>query len=425
LLWVLLTAAGERAGFPATLSVPVLGLAVVAAVVAVTVQVGRELSPAVPYAGVSAGAIVAASTGVAYYSVTGLETMFFGLWLGLATRELLRDRPVGFAVMVSLAVLTRPEGALFAGLGAAYFVLRSIRAAELRKSSIVMSIALAVIAGAYAAFKWSYYGALLPNTLLAKRPDLRAGLAYGLGELVPLLGLAAIAIAGSMRDRRVRLLTALWCIHWVGVVFEGGDWFPAGRLLAPYLAWLALAVDVELAPHLHGPRRSLRHLAYGVAILLFFGVQLRESLVRSRSAQQTLALDYNRAQLARALGARGYSSIAAHDIGLLGYVLMDTTIIDLGGLVDREIASSPGGYGTKHPSFDYLERRAPSVVLLASDAPERTKSGQLRVVPMFEVERYVQESEWFRQHYLHQASHALGPHFHLHVFVRRPAESGS
>lgn len=420
LLWVLLTAAGERLGIPATLSVPLLGLAAVVAVVAITVQVGREIAADEPYAGLCAGAIVATSTGVAFYSVTGLETMLFGLCLLLATRELFRERPIAFAAAASLAVLTRPEGALFAALGGAYFIARSIRTPQLRQSSGWMSLVMLAVAAGYGAFKWSYFGALLPNTLLAKRPDLASGIVYGARHLVPVLGLVVVGIAATKRSPRASVLVSLWCVHWVAVVFEGGDWFPAGRLLAPYLPWLALAADIELAPRLVGPRRSLQHLACGAAVLLFFGFQVHDSLALSRSSAQTLALDYNRAQLARSLIARG--SIAAHDIGLLGYVLTDTTIIDLGGLVDREIASGPGGYGEKHPSFDYLERRAPRIVLLASDAAVRDSSGALRAVPLFEVERYLEQSRWFRSHYVHEVSHALGPHYHVHVFARREAQ---
>jgi hypothetical protein len=61
---------------------------------------------------------------------------------------------------------------------------------------------------------------------------------------------------------------------------------------------------------------------------------------------------------------------------------------------------------------------APQAILIATDAPKPTASGEVEVEPLFPVEAYIQQSIWFQTHYKHDSSHGLGPHYHIHVFVR-------
>ncbi len=101
----------------------------------------------------------------------GLETMLFGALLVAAFYALLRRADVALLLLLLLTSLTRPEGVLFAA------VLLVIRLLELwqqgqRRALLVflgLAAALYVLPGAaYFAWRWSYYGHLLPNTFYVK-----------------------------------------------------------------------------------------------------------------------------------------------------------------------------------------------------------------------------------------------------------------
>jgi arabinofuranosyltransferase len=422
--WVMIAAAGNLLGVPSTLSMPIVGLASLLLLIASVLRAGKRLHPNSIWSGIPAAAIVGCNLGVAFYSVTGLETVFFALWMTLSGLALIERRGVRFALFTSIAFLTRPEAGLLGLLGSASFLASALGGNRNDRAQMLRLLAVfTVIVGPYLLFKWTYFGALLPNTLSAKEPDLQAGLSYAVRSSWPLLGLVAVAAAGRRRHSRVLLL--LWLVHVVAIVFEGGDWMEAGRLFVPYLPWLALAIDGEIVDLVAGPRSRLmiREMVCAGGLVLYMVCQMNDSARLAHRMQATSAADEQRAAVATYLRAQDVKTVAAYDIGLLGYLLPTTTVIDLGGLVDREVGSSPGGYGTKRPSTEYLERRAPERVLFASDAPRRDAKGELRAVPLFGVESYVQRSRWFNEHYRYAASFAIAPRYQLHVFARRVPRS--
>jgi hypothetical protein len=414
--WVMLIAAADALGIAPTWFVPIAGLLSLMALIAVVLRIGRALNPTSRWAGIPAALIVGCYVATAFYAVTGLETVFFALWMALSAGALLQKRAVPFAVFTSLAFLTRPEAALIGIAGAGMFVARAARGqSAIRRETRNMLLVFAALIAPYLAFKLVYFGGLLPNTLFAKQPDLAFGLSY-LERSWPLLPIWVLAAAAARRHRQARWLLALAVAYTIALVCEGGDWMPAHRLIVPYLAFLALAADVFLT-EVRAPRSRAWVAALTALLLVYVGAQAFETKLLARSAVQTEALDENRIRFAEYLRAHCAPSVAAHDIGLLGYELRDTQIVDLGGLVDPEIAHGAGGYGTKRPDSKYLARVAPACVVIASGPPQRERSGELRVVPLFPVEEYVQHSEWLHKNYVHDNSFALGPHYFAHVFV--------
>jgi hypothetical protein len=443
--WVLLLAAGERMGIPSALLAPPLGLICLIGLIVTTVRLTRSLAGPLSgplasakaqglRAGVIAGSIVAVFSGTAFYGTTGLETILFAWLCALALHACVRRQALRLAGWSLLAVLTRPEGALVACLCLARLWLASReRGAEHaaahaggRPSPRRLGAACALLGagvGGYLAFKLSYFGGLLPNTFHAKTPDPISGLRYVATAAWPLLGIAVWAAVRARGEARVVAALFVPCV--AAVAWEGGDWMPAGRLLVPFVPWIGAAADASLwtaltarARPFEGHDKPQLGFASAIAALLMFAVpQAVQSSRLAASSRNTVQADEARAEVFRGLLNERVHVVAAHDIGLLGEVMRDAVIVDLGGLVDREIGRLPGGYGAKHPSAEYLERRRPDAVLLAGRPPRPDTPDEIEL--LFEVESRLLTGHWLHQHYRHAGAFLCGDRYALHVFRRK------
>ncbi len=275
-LWTVLLAAGIRCGVdPGVLAVALSVLAAAATVVLLADLLTRLLRPSRLAAtlGGCGGLLYAAMGSQARLAVSGLETVFFVLLLVLAwDLAVARGRPGLAALAFAAAALTRPEGALYWGLTLAWYALCSAReragdegASRPGRLRGVVAFALpfVVVCGVYFAWRYRYYGDLLPNTFYAKASDPSLGrLARGgrlLGEIAAIWGvypLALLALAGLVPGRAARRAQAaalLW--GWLIVaatagyfVSIGGDFlvFFGPRLLLPALPALLLLAAVGL-----------------------------------------------------------------------------------------------------------------------------------------------------------------------------------
>ena len=179
-LWVLVAAGAMALRASPELSLVAVSVLAVSVLAVHAVRRARALAgdePTAPGglpAGVFTGALLATSTGLALHANGGLESVAYAALLTLAGSALVDGRARAFAALTSLAFLTRPEAALLGLLGTAWLLRRPRRAETLRDTVGVFALAL----GPYLAWKLWYYGALLPNTLHAKRPELEVGLRY-------------------------------------------------------------------------------------------------------------------------------------------------------------------------------------------------------------------------------------------------------
>jgi hypothetical protein len=212
----------------------------------------------------------------------------------------------------ALVVMTRPDGALvpLAGglllLGAALTPRRRAWAAPALGGLVGGFVALY---GPYFAWRYSYYGYLLPNTFYAKTgatvAQLRRGLAYtrefvaslGLRSLTVLLGLSLVGLwqrgdeqSDDEQPGIASPATLLWLflLLTIGyVVAVGGDHFPLGRFFVAAMPPLMLlvthgAVTALWLAQLARARWSgrLRHASLappalaGLALLLFLGLNV-------------------------------------------------------------------------------------------------------------------------------------------------------
>jgi len=360
----------------------------------------------------------------ALWSVGALETPLLALLLVLAVRDYLDHelddrRPDGLSrssFWLLLAALTRPEPvALFV----IAWVLRFWRSARARtlgwREQSRFALPFVVPFGAFLAWRLAYYGSLLPNTYYAKRyldpfafirgqhyvagavSDLR------IDALVAFVVLALLASRAS--SRRLGFLTAMVVTHLAVAYYEGGDWMPGYRLVAPVVPvlalWLAEAWTVlrgVLESEKGTPRRLPAWLAREERLLLYWrrltgpvGALLRSvprAVARGAVDATAFALvalaigfsirgsrvpgmlsGYSRIELDR-LGhfavARWMSAnlppglLAIGEAGIIPYYTR-FPVLDMYGLMDAHIARLEG---ERHAKFDvdYVLGRRPAYV---------------------------------------------------------------
>jgi hypothetical protein len=224
---------------------------------------------------------------------TGLETGFAALLVTLGTLFFVRARRArDFAYsggLLILASLTRPDHAIYYAVGAGCLVLeealglRGLGSAAKNKLKPALARTLAYAApfalyAAHTAWRYTYYGELLPNTFYAKSASssyLEQGVAYAatfylgshLAWLLPVLFAYWAWPSRSLAERRFKRFTALAFVLFNLYVLQVGGDFMYGRffvtLLPLVLVSLARATLLVLDATRARPAR-----AYALAALV-------------------------------------------------------------------------------------------------------------------------------------------------------------
>jgi arabinofuranosyltransferase len=220
----------------------------------------------------------ASSRAFVEYSTSGLENCLAHLVLA-ATLVVYFDREPGARTLTwltlgcSALILCRPDLALV-GLPLVVAGLLAARRRGASKLRRALAVGLAPLV-AWEIFSLVYYGALVPNTALAKlgvgipRGELVAqGLRYlryslEVDPITPLTIAAGLAVVVLRRDRAAAPLAAASILYLAFIVWIGGD-FMAGRFLTvPFLLALVTLARTRPTPRIGGLR-----LAAVVAIAL-------------------------------------------------------------------------------------------------------------------------------------------------------------
>lgn len=326
-----------------------------------------------------------AATGLpfAYWATSGMETALVAL-LGCAVLEVLgaeidaervwpdRKNALGVALMLAF-VLVRPETPLvllctLGGTAAFYaylvFVRRDTDAharllAALVRCAVALGLVLLVTAGRYVVFH-----AFVPNSAAAKVGgfELSAGATYlykafgKTGYLLAFAGVigAALCVRDALRAKtssRGPLLVA-WTLATASfVVLSGGDWMPAGRLVAPMLPALSVLAAFAVA------RLVAQSPAGWAALALLVFVNVKSELKFGASRENG-----------------SFSGAAAHEgeDALIGPQKPDFAFTELGNKAHRRDARLLGVL------LDTLTRLAPSPA-----HPLYVMSGQAGMVPYY------------------------------------------
>ena len=256
-LWVALLTVGDvvlpvRLEYVAVLCSLALAGAGMALLCAGSARLVGEETTVVPFAAL----LLLALPPVWDFSTSGLEFGLTFAWLGAVLWVLARwadGEPLGWpsAVVLGLGPLVRPDAALYSLAALAVIV-----AVDRRWRLLAAAVALPV---AYQLFRMAWFGALVPNTALAKAADVphwREGGAYVWNLLRPyalwgpLVVVAGVGVAVLRRAERRRLLAALalpvaGLANAAFIVRAGGD-YQHGRLLLPAL--VAIIGPVAVVP---------------------------------------------------------------------------------------------------------------------------------------------------------------------------------
>ncbi|MCP4590684.1 MAG: hypothetical protein GY842_08065 [bacterium] len=361
----------------------------------------------------------------ALWSSSGLETMPFALLIFLTFERLVLRAGgigvVGAGVCGLLTALIRVEGiAWVLVLAVLAFGVRRRAGGHRVKPFVLFLVILLTGYAAYFGWRWTYYEALLPNTLTAKSglplSYLWRGLDYVavqfLTFLTPFLLLPG-TVFGLRRGRRP-LGPAIAALAWAFPAYAiavTGDFMAMGRFLVPGLAFGTVLLAWMLSDL---AERWIRGRAYvtliGVAVTVIgalpaWDYHLVADEVRARfhfqGNMRTQLSEYAqwqyqrrnveawtlRGRALRAYAAEGFAPDASMVIGLIGAVgyYSDLFILDVYGLVTPAVArrelppdaprSSPGH--DKGVGLEFFMDQAPTIVrvgLFAEDTPQAAAS---------------------------------------------------
>jgi hypothetical protein len=358
-LWVLVLGAGATLGFDPEIVARFLGfLAGLGVLLALAAFGARRLGWQDPWIWAAPGLLVAMRH-FPTWANGGLETMTFALLVtaGLVRFVVERERgwlPWASSFLLSLATLTRPDGLLFLGVAAVALLWETARQPGRLRAWLAFAAPLSMVAG-HVAFRWVYYGDLVPNVFYAKA--LGAHWAQGItyfGQFHRDSGLAwfvvpALLGAGFRRERADLVFAAAIVLYVVYLLRVGGDFYEF-RMLVPVLplaAWLATDLPRSL-PVKESQRRpvSVAVLALAAIVTNVASAGTADRFVRNGIASVRSMRIYSRdrveqGELLAGLVARDALPadlrIATAGAGALPYVSRLYTV-DVLGLNDESVA---------------------------------------------------------------------------------------
>ena len=283
LLWTLMMAASMAAGAAPEAASQVLGILCWLALAGALLAWSRHRAS---HAGLAflplAAALVLIVEDFQVWATGGLETSLFAL---LSTSGLLlvaagrrpRRHLVAAAVLLGLAMMTRPDGAIFAAI--AVFAAWSNDEGTTRSDRLAdvgcIVVPLVLIGTALVVFKLSYYGDLFPTAFYSRSaldPYYDQGLFYVYlffkhnWAVLALVAFAAWSITrrGSTRiDRSRAIFGSAFIGFTLYVIHSGGDFMYARRLI-PAVPFLLLVVEDILVSD---PRRRIAAAIFFAGLL--------------------------------------------------------------------------------------------------------------------------------------------------------------
>jgi hypothetical protein len=393
-LWVMLLAAGQVAGKSPQLISRTAGLlANLVSIILVWLLVlrwSRSLpDPALThFLDLAAALLLAVNLPFTIWAVSGLETPLFALEVILAFLCFGEGhgRRYAAALVAFLAALTRPEGILVVAalvLGR-LAVLNRCRQRPFLSDGKNLLVFLAPYL-VYFSWRYFYFGHnFFPNSAYAKVDlgwaGLREGLFYlwsflkwGNLPLVALLGLGAYGLA--RRPGHLLAAPAIFIgFYLLFILAVGGDWMPDFRFFV-HLMPLFIALAILGMADLESPRPDpavpawRRYLPAKLAVLAMLGLSLFR--YGAYELKPSYDKDWHRHQGQFYLGMSRWvlrhvwrsETVAAGDIGYLGYFSDVDRIVDSNGLVDRHLAQRPG-LASLTADLDYLFEQNPYCIVV-------------------------------------------------------------
>ena len=435
-LWVLVSAAGLRAGIDLFWLTQTLGTLSTLGTLALTFELARRRFGASNWIAFVPCLFLAVSGPFATWAGSGMEMTTFGFFVLLgvyAYLTFLHGASTGWLLAsgasLCIATLLRPEGAVvfgvLAGMAATIFSSRTWAA---WRPHLAFGIIFALPLVVFVAWRFAEFGDLLPNTFYQKTGGGFWHYARGAGYLIffgfyyllPLVPFPALVAweVGLPDVRRfaslrywVRLANqheaaatcaVLTLVYFAAILYEGGDYMAMYRFMVPLLPFVylllvpmlqRLAEATARVPHKVG--LTVATVAVAAGATLFHSTPFERSFFRVATWQHG---NYRGVQSERRYVARfvligrffeeyrksNSEALATRSIGAIGYYAKSLAIHDLSGLTDRHIARVPtqatnrGWAGHEKWDLDYSFQRLPTYVMLDENLVPRDISGSTR-----------------------------------------------
>lgn len=339
-------------------------------------------------------ALLITSPFFALWSVGGLETAFYGLLLMSAVYFYLKERSTQSfyisAIFFALAALTRSEALLYFLVAVIHRLYFDFKGKISSPKFLKWLGTFLLIFGPYFAWRFSYYGDLLPNTFYAKTSGGMEKLVLGWFRFVRFIRdsggfffyLIAIIPVCLKRNYYRSFLLAILAAGWFFAIYSGGDWMLGYRFLVPFLPIIYLLFResaIELSSLLERfLNKKILTLILVVFILgnLMVGWDYMKTnssglvnFYREQKFQLQWYFDFGR-WLKKNVPAD--ATIAQGECGIIPY-FSELYVIDFFGLVDPHISRLKGLVNRK-TDVDYVLKRKPDYILTASEKYSYTKN---------------------------------------------------
>lgn len=331
-------------------------------------------------AGLAAAALLLLSPPFRVWAISGMETSLFLFLIVLSLTLVRRRQSAWTGLVVGLCMLTRPEGYLLAVAHLVGLLIRKERPSGILRAAIT---AIAVVAPWWI-FSWSYFGSVIPQSVLAKKivyaevlfntspmMTLKAFLAGGpISLLLTILAVVGLAVSRDRVRRHIDIITFgfLYLVFYmVGRTFIH-DWYILPiTLVCAYGAGLAVAAigarAAATAPHI-GVFSTRRLTGIGMVLVVCAAlVPMTSRAVHVLDAKQQY-IESTLCQVAKF--SREWprdGSIFLNAIGCVGYY-GDRHVIDSLGLVSPGVLPSCRRRAWVEPIREF----SPEIVVLGPTA---------------------------------------------------------
>jgi arabinofuranosyltransferase len=328
----------------------------------------------------------------------------------------------GSSLIFALLVLTRPDGGLAYGLT---WLHAAWRFRSCQKNLVIFSLPMLLLFLPYFAWRWHYYGFILPNTYYAKGPGSIALYAHGAARIRNFLGketggiLIASAVGLSILLFPTLETTVIGLAAGSRLIFtfwSGGVTAGYFHFLVPALPLIWILIEWVLYAWMQAAQQGTRGSFLLVSLfgLLFAGQVLDFVHYRSQYIEpERVGLEHAHISLGCWLKANSPpgATVAVGDIGAIGY-FSGLRVLDLDGLVDTHIAHLPGTFGTKTDPH-YVLAQSPDFIVL------RVRRCQPDPADVFlPADSAIFLEPGFQQNYQRQSCWDFFPTYHLLVYGR-------
>ncbi len=296
-LWVLILALAKLLGISVLWAAKTLSVFISALLIFLVYRTALSLGLKAVPAGLCA-LFVSLSTSLAYYAMSGMETVAYTFLLLLAVY--LNNRFEGdpsshlryllYGTLLAISLI-RPEGALFFLLTAAYHVLQKILSREKKYwgRTLKAPLLFGSIFFLFLGFRYLYFNDIFPNTFYAK--SVGTFVEYGANAFLqnflngllsgtPLL-LILPALLLLKGGRKAYTFPLLLCAGQVLFMTYSGDWMAFGRFFLPILpivACLTFALVGNLSPAEGETKaRGFSYAAAAALLLVYAGANIYQT----------------------------------------------------------------------------------------------------------------------------------------------------